>query len=80
MPVIQVPASYKYICDICETDTSWPEADDYTSDSIPPFWSRLIFRPSDKFEAANMLSYDLLLCNNCTGAASAKIAALIRRD
>jgi hypothetical protein len=80
MAVQEIPRSFRYTCDICETTHIQEGAGGTYPNSTPPFWSRLQFVASPSFKEGSVQDHLLLLCNNCTGAASAKIGQLIRRE
>jgi hypothetical protein len=79
MPIEEIPKSYRYTCDICGDTHIQPNANGHYTDSTPKWWSRLKFQPSNAFSTDSVRHYDLLLCNNCTGAAALKLGQLIRQ-
>lgn len=80
MSVVEVPRSFKYTCDVCGDDHIQPNAAGHYTNGVPPYWSRLEFVVSAEFENDSVGDANLLLCNNCTGSAAAKIGRLTRRE
>lgn len=80
MSIVEVPRSFKYTCDVCANEHTQENAGGHYTNSIPPYWSHLKFVVSVEAEGLSASNIDLLLCNNCTGAAAAKIHRLTRRE
>jgi hypothetical protein len=68
MPIVEIPKSFRYICDGCGFEHLQENASGHYTDSRPPKWAKLMFaRDALDYlgDAAADATIKLLLCPTC---------------